>query len=64
MAYWTKSEEAKPVYHVYKDCSEGEKIEKKNRVDGVAPAGRDVCEKCAARMGVRGAAASRASTRR
>jgi len=49
VAYWTKTEEDKPVYHVYNDCPEGEKIEAKNKETGTAPAGRKLCEVCAAR---------------
>jgi len=46
VAYWTTSEEPKPVYHIYNDCREGEKIENKNREDGEPPAGRKICEIC------------------
>ena len=49
MAYWTKTEEDKAVYHIYNDCSEGEKIEAKNKETGTPPAGRTLCEVCAAR---------------
>ena len=48
MAYWTNSEEDKPVYHIYESCREGEKIETKDREDGNPPAGRKLCEICAA----------------
>jgi hypothetical protein len=49
MAYWTTTEEEKPVYHIYNDCSEGEKIEDENREEGDPPADRELCEVCAAR---------------
>ena len=45
--YYTTSEEPKSVYHDNQSCSEGEKIEAKNRVDtDTIPAGRDLCEVC------------------
>jgi hypothetical protein len=51
MAYWTTSDEDKLVYHIYEDCSEGEKIEEKNREDGDPPANRELCEICQKRRG-------------
>jgi hypothetical protein len=45
--YYTRTEEAHPVYHDNQDCEEGKKIEAGNRVDtDVKPAGRDHCEVC------------------
>lgn len=45
--YWTTSEEVRPRYHVNTSCSEGLKIDAKNRKEGdVAPAGRSLCEIC------------------
>lgn len=50
MAYWTNSEEDKPVYHLYDDCPEGEKIEAKHREEGAyPPPDRTLCEICAER---------------
>ena len=49
MAYWTTTEEDKAVYHIYEDCSEGEKILPENREDGDPPADRTLCEVCAER---------------
>jgi len=46
--YYTTNEETPPRYHTDQDCSEGKKIEAKNRVDtDVKPAGRTKCEVCA-----------------
>jgi hypothetical protein len=45
--YWTKTEEDPAVYHDNEDCSEGKKIEPKNREEGSSPpAGRRLCEVC------------------
>ncbi|HEY2371972.1 MAG TPA: hypothetical protein VGH82_05445 [Gaiellaceae bacterium] len=46
MAYWTTNDEEPAVYHTDEDCSEGKKIEPKNREDGAPPAGRRKCEVC------------------
>jgi hypothetical protein len=46
MAYWTKNDEDPAVYHTDEDCSEGKKIEAKNREDGSPPAGHRKCEIC------------------
>jgi hypothetical protein len=47
VAYWTTTDEEPAVYHIYEDCSEGEKILKGNREDGpVPPAGRRLCDVC------------------
>jgi hypothetical protein len=43
-AYYTKEDEREPVFHVYEDCSEGEKIEPENRIY-VIP-GRRICKVC------------------
>jgi hypothetical protein len=39
--YYTTSTEAKKVYHTHTDCSEGKKIESKDKVT------RALCEVCA-----------------
>jgi hypothetical protein len=44
-AYHSKTEEEHPVFHVWTNCSEGEKIEEKNKV--VVLQGRSLCEVCA-----------------
>ncbi len=52
MAYWTKTEEEPNVYHIYDDCSEGEKILPENREEGgIPPFGRALCEVCAKKRG-------------
>jgi hypothetical protein len=52
MAYWTKTEEEPNVYHIYDDCSEGEKILPENREEGsIPPFGRAFCEVCAKKRG-------------
>lgn len=43
--YYTKNEEEHPVFHLYSNCSEGEKIEEKNKE--IALRGRSCCEVCA-----------------
>lgn len=48
MAYWTNTDEEPDVYHTDDDCSEGEKILPENREEGDPPAGRRLCEVCAA----------------
>jgi hypothetical protein len=45
--YWTKNDEDPAVYHDNNDCSEGKKIEPKNREEGsTPPAGRRLCDVC------------------
>lgn len=45
--YYTRSEEDPAVYHTNQLCSEGLKIEEKNRVNtDTKPAGRRLCEEC------------------
>jgi len=50
MVYWTTSREPKPVYHVYNDCPEGQKIENKDRETGEPPTGYRMCEICEAKL--------------
>lgn len=42
--YYTKTEENHPVYHLYSNCSEGEKIEEKNKATALKD--RQLCEEC------------------
>ncbi len=45
--YYTTSAEFPAVYHTNQKCSEGEKIEAKNRVNtDVKPSDRRLCEVC------------------
>ena len=45
--YYTTSTESPPVYHTNQKCSEGEKIEEKNRVNtDIKPTDRRPCEVC------------------
>lgn len=46
--YWTKNEEDPAVYHDNEECSEGRKIEAKNREESsTPPIGRRLCDVCA-----------------
>jgi hypothetical protein len=45
--YYTTNDEDPEVYHTDQGCSEGKKIESKNRVDtDTRPAGRIKCSVC------------------
>jgi hypothetical protein len=48
--YWTTNDEDPAVYHDNQDCSEGKKIERKNRAEGsMPPSGRRMCDVCKSR---------------
>jgi hypothetical protein len=49
MAYHTSETGAPYVYHTYKNCPDGEKIEKKHLVQGPG-SGRRLCKKCAEKV--------------
>ena len=44
-AFYTKHDEDPKVFHIYSECSEGEKIEVQNRIAVMTD--RRICEVCA-----------------